>query len=290
MAPSTLASRRPDGPTKTKDGGWWGRGPSPARRWPGVTIEIPARYVPGRHRWESPDGHYYFDADEAERATAFFPEFLLAPHRRVRGEAVRACCRISSSSSRNRIFGWKRAVDGRRRFRKVFAFIPKGGGKSPWAAGTGLYLMLCDREPAAEIYALAADRDQARIVHTNAKVMVEEAPALAEMCEVWRDAIYHPATRSTYRVLSADAATKHGFRPHGAIFDELHAQPNRDLYEAIKKSMVKRRQPLLILITHAGTDDESICYEEYEYAKHVLSGSVPDPTCLPVIFEIGERG
>ena len=105
--------------------------------------------------------------------------------------------------------------------------------------------MLCDREPAAEIYALATDRNQARVVHTNAKIMVENAPELAEMCEVLRDSIFHAATRSIYQVLSADAATKHGFRPHGAIFDEFAFQPNRDLYEAIKKSMVKRRQPLL---------------------------------------------
>jgi phage terminase large subunit-like protein len=98
------------------------------------------------------------------------------------------------------IFGWKRAADGYRRFRKVFAFLPKGAGKSPWASGTGLYLMLCDREPAAEIYALAADKNQARIVHPNAKVMVESTPALA-MCEVLRDNIFQPATLSVYQVL-----------------------------------------------------------------------------------------
>jgi phage terminase large subunit-like protein len=79
-----------------------------------------------------------------------------------------------------------------------------------------------------------------------------------------------------YKVLSSDASTKHGFRPHAVIFDEFHAQPNRDLYEALKKSMVKRRQPVMVMISHAGDDDEGICYEEYEYAKKVLSGTVPD--------------
>ena len=279
-----LAPSRRDRPPKSPAGGWWGRGPSPAQRWPGSTIDIPARYVPARHRWESPNGAYYFDQDEADRACEFFPEFLRHHIGAFAGQPFRLLPYQQLLLTRP-IFGWKRTSDRRRRFRKVFAFLPKGAGKSPWAAGTGLYLMLCDGEPAAEVYALAVDRDQARIVHSNAKVMVEEAPALAEMCEVWRDAIYHPATRSTYRVLSADAATKHGFRPHVAIFDEFHGQPNRDLYEAIKKSMVKRREPLMILITHAGTDDEGICYEEYDYAKKVLSGTVPDSTCLPVIFE-----
>ena len=87
-------------------------------------------------------------------------------------------------------------------------------------------------------------------------------------------------------MLSADAATKHGFRPHAVIFDELHAQKNRDLYEALKKSMVKRRQPLMVIITHAGTDDEGICFEEYDLAKRVLSGSAAIDTSLPVIFEM----
>jgi len=277
------ARRRPAPPGGR--GGWWGTGPSPAARWPGVTIEIPA--VRRRGRWESPDGAYFYDAQEAERACEFFPRYLRHHIGEFAGQPFQLLPYQAQLLTRP-IFGWKRAADGYRRFRKIFAFLPKGAGKSPWASGTGLYLMLCDHEPAAEIYALAADKNQARVVHTNAKVMIEASPDLEEMCEILRDNIYQPATRSVYQVLSADATTKHGFRPHGAIFDEFHGQPNRDLYEAIKKSMVKRRQPLLILITHAGNDDESICYEEYDYSKRVLSGTLPDPTCLPVIFEATE--
>jgi phage terminase large subunit-like protein len=115
--------------------------------------------------------------------------------------------------------------------------------------------------------------------------MVEESPDLLEMCEVLRDSIYHAGSRSSYRVLSSDASTKHGFRPHGIIFDEIHNQKDRNLFEALTKSMKKRRQPLLITITHAGEEDEGIAYEEYSYAKQVLSGTVKDETALPVIFE-----
>ena len=278
----TAPTRRPGGRPPTR--GWWGTGPSPAERWPGVTLDLRAHWDRARAQWTSDDGRYYYDRKEADRACEFFPTYLSHHIGEFAGQRF-ALLAYQTLLLTRPIFGWKRLDDRRRRFRKVFAFLPKGAGKSPWASGTGLYLMLCDHEPGAEIYALAADKNQARIVHTAAKNMVEDAPDLIEQCEVWRDSIYQSATRSTYQVLSADAATKHGFRPHGAIFDELHAQPNRDLYEAIKKSMVKRRQPLLILITHAGTDDESICYEEYEYAKKVLSGTIDDPTCLPVIFE-----
>jgi phage terminase large subunit-like protein len=112
--------------------------------------------------------------------------------------------------------------------------------------------------PASEVYACAGDTKQAKIVHDNARIMVEESPDLLEMCEVLRDAIYHPGSRSTYKVLSSDASTKHGFRPHGIIFDEIHNQKDRNLFEALTKSMKKRRQPLLIIITHAGEDDEGI--------------------------------
>jgi phage terminase large subunit-like protein len=168
----------------------------------------------------------------------------------------------------------------------VFAFCPKGWGKSPLGAGLGIYLARYDGEPAAEVYAVAADRNQARIVHENAKIMVENSPDLYEGCAIVKNAITWPAIHSGLSVLSSDASTKHGFRPHGIIFDELHAQRNRDLYEALRKSMAKRDQPLLIIITHAGVDDEGICYEEYDLAKRVLSGNVADlDTALPVIFE-----
>ena len=270
--------------------GWWGDGVAPHARWPGATIAMPANWVESRKRWESPDGIYYFDAHEAARAVEFFPAFLRHHIGEFAGERFELLDyqRLLLTMP---LFGWKRASDGLRRFRKVFGFLPKGAGKSPWGAGTGLYLTLCDNEPAAEVYAVAGDKEQARTVHENAKIMVEESgkyddsAELAAMCEVLKDSIYCPETRSTYKVLSSDAATKHGFRPHAVIFDEFHAQKNRDLYEALKKSMVKRRQPVMVLLSHSGDDDEGICYEEYEYAKGVLNGTNSDPGCLPVIFE-----
>jgi len=250
-----------------------------------VSLKIEAKWIPERQRWESHGGKYYYDQQNADDAVEFFPWQLRHHIGKWAGEPF-TLLEYQALLLTRPIFGWKHAKTALRRFRKVFAFIPKGGGKSPWGAGTGLYLTFCDHEPASEVYAVAADTKQARVVHENAKVMVEESPDLGEMCEVLRDSIYCASTRSAYNVLSADASTKHGFRPHGVIFDELHAQPNRDLFEALKRSMVKRRQPLMIMITHAGVDDESICYEEYEWAKGVLSGTIPDESTLPVIFEM----
>jgi phage terminase large subunit-like protein len=264
---------------------WWGRGRPPAERWPGVSLPFDAEWSTLRRRWETHAGRYYFDPVKAERAESFFPIFLRHHIGAFAGmpfilRADQALLIVRPA------FGWRRTVDGLRRFRKIFAFCPKGYGKSPLGAGLGIYLARYDGEPAAEVYAVAADRNQARTVHDNAKIMVENSPDLLEGAAIVKNTITWPAIYSTYAVLSSDAATKHGFRPHGVIFDELHAQKNRDLFEALRKSMAKRDQPLLVIITHAGDDDEGICYEEYDLAKRVLSGNAADlETALPVIFE-----
>jgi phage terminase large subunit-like protein len=262
--------------------GWWGNGSAPWERWPGVTIALEGVWT--GVRWESPDGRFYYDQEESDKALDFFPTFLSHHIGEFAGKPFVPMDYQELLLTRP-IFGWKRVADERRRFQSVFAFLPKGAGKSPWGAGTGLYLTLCDNEPAAEVYAVAGDTQQARVVHDSARIMVEESPDLSDMCEVLRDSIYHAESRSTYKVLSSDASTKHGFRPHGIIFDEIHNQKDRNLFEALTKSMKKRRQPLLIIITHAGEEDEGIAYEEYEYAKRVLSGTVTDDSYLPVIFE-----
>jgi len=246
--------------------------------------EVPAWWGTAGGRWESPDGKYYFDVGAADLVCQFFPTLLVHHIGEFAGQPFELMEYQSKLIARP-LFGWKRASDGYRRFRKVFAFIPKGAGKSPFGAGLGLFGCVCDGEPAAEVYAVAADKNNARTVHDNAKVMVEKSDELSAIAEVLKDSIYFDTSKSVYTVLSADASTKHGFRPHIVIFDEFHAQKNRSLYEALKKSMVKRRQPIMLMITHAGEDDEGICYEEYEYAKAVLIGTNQDDTCLPVIFE-----
>lgn len=269
--------------------GWWGSGLSPCERWPGTTIDIKATWSAGKGRWETSDSLYWFDAAEAKRACDFFPSYLRHHIGEFAGEPFELLDyqRLQLTMP---LFGWKRTADNLRRFRKVFAFLPKGSGKSPWGAGTGLYLAFCDGEPGASVYAVAADKKQARTVHDNARIMVEGMqeiePEFKDLFKVLRDSIECGETHSTYEVISADAGTKHGFRPHGVIFDEFHAQKNRQLYEALKKSLAKRRQPLMVIITHAGYDDEGICFEEYEYAKAVLKGERDDDTCLPVIFEM----
>jgi phage terminase large subunit-like protein len=266
---------------------WWGSGPAPHLEWPGVTIEIPAVWSAPARRWQSPDGRFYFDRAAADAAVEFFPTFL----RHSIGGFAGAPFTLLPYQARlltRPLFGWKRASDGLRRFSKVTLFAPKGAGKSPWGSGTGLYLAFFDHEPAAEVVALARDREQARVVHNDARLFVETSPDLLSASEVLRDAIFVPSTGSTFKVLAADAGGRHGWRPHAVILDEIQEQRTRDLLEAAVKSLPKRRQPVLILMGHAGTDQESVGFEEYAYAKGVIDGTLHDDAILPVVFEASD--
>jgi len=240
--------------------------------------------VAARARWETPDGRYYFDPEQAAIGVEFFPEFLVHYKGEFNGQAFQLRPDQDLLVVRP-LFGWMRASDGFRRFRKLFYAVPKGNGKSPLGAGLALKLTFADKEAGAEVIAAAADRDQAAIVFDTAKVMVESSDDLDAMATIYRRAIEMPLTRSYLRVVSADVKSKHGPNIHGLIFDEFHAQPTRELYETLYRGTVKRLQPLTAMLTTAGDDDESICMEEWDYARRVITDPALDETYLPVLFE-----
>lgn len=180
-------------------------------------------------------------------------------------------------------------VDGYRKYNTAYVEIPKKNGKSELAAAIALYLTCGDGEWGAEVYGCAADRQQASIVFDVAVDMVDQSPALKKRIKPilsQKRLVYMP-TASFYQVLSAEAFTKHGLNVHGVIFDELHAQPNRQLYDVMTKgSGDARKQPLFFLITTAGTDRNSICWEVHQKADDILRGKKHDPTFYPVIYGI----
>ena len=160
-------------------------------------------------------------------------------------------------------------------------------GKSELAAAVALLLTCGDFEERAEVYGCAADRQQASIVFNVAADMVRMCPALSKRVKILdsqKRLIYLP-TGSIYQVLSADVGNKHGFNTHGVVFDELHTQPNRKLFDVMTKgSGDARMQPLYFLITTAGNDTKSICYEVHQKAKDIIDGRKIDPTFYPVIY------
>ena len=181
--------------------------------------------------------------------------------------------------------------NGYRQFNYAYIEIPKKQGKSELAAAVALLLTCGDGEERAEVYGCAADRQQASIVFEVAADMIRMCPALNKRCKILaatKRIVYLP-TNSFYQVLSAEAYSKHGFNISGVVFDELHTQPNRKLFDVMTKgSGDARMQPLYFLITTAGTDTKSICYETHQKALDLIEGRKVDPTFYPVIYGASE--
>jgi phage terminase large subunit-like protein len=184
------------------------------------------------------------------------------------------------------IFGIQKA-NGDRQFNSAYIEIPKKQGKSELAAAVALLLTCGDYEHGGEVYGCASDRQQASIVFDVAVEMVEQCPALKARIKPMlsqKRLIYKPLG-SFYQVLSAEAYTKHGLNVHGVVFDELHAQPNRQLFDVMMHgSGDARKQPLFFLISTAGTDRHSICWEVHQKAEDIIAGRKVDPTFYPVIY------
>ena len=188
------------------------------------------------------------------------------------------------------IFGIVKA-DGKRQFLSAYVEISKKNGKSELAAAVALYLLYADNEASAEVYGAAADRQQASIVFDVAKQMTEMSPALMKRSKILaaQKRLVNYTNAGFYQVLSAEVGTKHGLNVSGLVFDELHTQPNRKLYDVLTNgSGDAREQPLFFIITTAGTDKNSICYELHTKAKDIMKGRKADPTFYPVIYGLEE--
>lgn len=230
----------------------------------------------------------HYDKDAADHAVCFIEKFCCHTKGRWDGKPFEL---IDWQEQIIRdIFGTIKE-NGYRQFNTAYVEIPKKQGKSELAAAVALYLLCADFEPGAEVYGCAADRNQAQIVFDVALQMVKRCPALEKKMSIrpsQKEMEYLP-TGSKYKALSADVANKHGFNIHGVIFDELHTQPNRKLFDVMTKgSGDARMQPLYFLITTAGNDVNSICYEQHQKAKDILEGRKHDATFYPVIFGADE--
>ena len=238
------------------------------------------KYVPTRFMAK---GSYY-DKDAADHAVCFIERFCRHTKGTWDGQPFEL---IDWQEQIVRdIFGVLKP-NGYRQFNTAYVEIPKKQGKSELAAAIALYLLCADFEPGAEVYGCAADTNQAKIVFDVALGMVKRCPELAKKVIVKASSkeMEFVPTGSKYKALSADVANKHGFNTHGVIFDELHTQPNRKLYDVMTKgSGDARMQPLYFLITTAGDNTNSICYEVHQKALDIIEGRKYDPTFYPVIF------
>lgn len=232
-----------------------------------------------------PESHY--DAAKADRAVRFIENLC---HTKGRWAGKPFWLLPWQERIVRDIFGVVRE-DSTRQFRTAYVEIPKKNGKSELAAAIALYLLYADNEPSAEVYGAAADRQQASIVFDVAKRMVEMTPALMKRSKIMAATkrLVNYSNVGFYQVLSAEVGTKHGLNVSGLVLDELHVQPNRNLIDVLTKgSGDARTQPLYFLITTAGTDRNSICYEYHTKAKDILDGRRIDPSFYPVIYGLND--
>ncbi|MDO4515009.1 MAG: terminase large subunit [Lachnospiraceae bacterium] len=228
-----------------------------------------------------PTSHY--DKAKADRAVTFIENLC---HTKGKWAGTRFWLLPWQEQLIRDIFGIVKP-DGNRQFRTAFVEICKKVGKSELAAAIALYLLYADNEPSAEVYGAAADRQQASIVFDVARQMVEMSPALMKRSKLMSATkrIVNYGNAGFYQVLSAEVGSKHGFSISGLVFDEIHTQPNRQLYDVLTKySSDARQNPLHFIITTAGNDRHSIAFELHTKAIDILEGRRVDPTFYPVVY------
>ena len=231
---------------------------------------------------ESPQRISRFDAARADHAVNFIEQL-----KHTKGEWA---------GKRFKLMDWQKDIvrqlfgtlneDGHRQYRMCYIELPRKNGKSTLSAAIALYLLFADGEMGAEIYSAANDRGQASLVFNEAASMTRQQPTLMGLCKIIdsQKRIAYYRNNSFYSAISAEAYSKFGYNAHGIIYDELHASPDRELWDVLTTSTGARRQPLVVVITTAGYDRNSICWEQHDYACRVRDGIIDDPTFLPVIY------
>jgi phage terminase large subunit-like protein len=234
---------------------------------------------PGGH----PDG-LYLDLGTVERAIKFFGCLCHSKGEWAGEPFVLEPWQVFIVGS---LLGWKRA-DGTRRFRGAYLEVPRKNGKSTLLAGLGLYGLVMDQEPGAEIYCAATMRDQAKIVWGEAARMRDRSPALAARVRKFVGSLTVAETNSKMMPLGADADVLDGLNPHVVIIDELHAHRTRAVLDVMDSATGARRQPLLVVITTAGSNRASVCWEQHAYGEKVLAGTVEDDSTFVYIATLDE--
>ena len=232
-------------------------------------------------RWLTPVAHSALELSRGVDVSDFIDAMCIQTKDTVAGRSGQPIVlRPWQKELLNHIFAVR--DDGRFKHRTALVGMPRKSGKSALSSGIALWSLFLG-ENGGEVYSCAADRDQARIVFGDAKKMIEAEPELMSQAKLYRDAIEIPSTGSVYRVLSSEAFTKEGLSPTLVVYDELHAAPNRELFDVMTLGMGARREPLLLAITTAGvktdnTGQDSVAYSLYQYGQKVARGEVDDPS------------
>ncbi len=226
---------------------------------------------------------YYYDKAAANKVIRFIEKYIT----HVKGDFAGESLILENWQKEDIIkpaFGIKKKKDGSRRFKIIYVEVPKGNAKSTLGAALMLYVLGADGQKGGEVYSAAGDRDQATIIFDIAKDMISGNINLSARFKIWKYSITYPKTNGKYKAISAEAGTKHGYNPSGIAFDELHVQPNKELWDTLVQGAIKRANCIIFAFTTAGYDMETICYEQHDYAIKVRDGVIKDDSFLPVVY------
>lgn len=242
------------------------------------------------------DGEYEYSPKHANHAIEFIENYCKHSKGKWGGKPIDL--ELWQQAFIAATFGFIHKIDGTRKYREVLLVVARKNGKSTIASGIGLYLQICDQEPGAEVYACATKKDQAKLVWLEAKRMVNKSPALRKRVKPLHSELVSNWNDSSFKPLGSDSETLDGLNVHGAMMDEIHAWKDKNLYDVIVDGTSAREQPLIVMITTAGTVRGAVYDQKYDEAKDKINnlesnafgpGEDPHENFLPIIYELDHR-
>lgn len=236
---------------------------------------------------ENPKGGFIFDENRANRPIKFIEQFCKHSKGEWAGKSV--TLELFQKAYISALFGFIHTDTKLRKYRETLFMVGRKNGKSTMLAGIALYMLIADAEAGSEVYSCASKKDQAKIIFDETHNMVKQSNDIGSHIKKRKTDLYFPMSMSKFQPLGKNSDTLDGLNAHLVIMDELHSVKDRNLYEVMKQSQSARRQPMLIMITTAGTVRECIFDDMYSYACNIVDGTFIDDTFLPVIYELDSR-
>ena len=227
---------------------------------------------------------FVFDIEKAQRPIRFIEKMCKHSKGKWAGQPI--VLQLWQKAFIEALFGFVDKDTGIRKYKKGLLFVGRKNGKSVIDSALGLYMFTKDGEGGAEIYSVATQREQAKIVWEEAKRMVKKSPALLKRIRTLVTGMYFDATESTFKALASESNSLDGLNSHFVIADEVHAWKDKNLLDVMFDSMSAREQPMLLETSTMGTIRENVFDNEYEYASNLIEGKIQDETLLPVIYEL----
>ncbi|UNP87221.1 terminase large subunit [Staphylococcus equorum] len=230
---------------------------------------------------------YKYDDTKAQRPIKFIESFCKHSKGELAGKPL--VLDLFQRAYISALFGFVDKETGYRRYTESFFFVGRKNGKSTMLAAISLYMLMADGESGSEVYSVASKRDQANILFDQAHEMIKQSADLNRNIRKRKSDLYFPHNFSKMQSLGKNSNSLDGLNAQLVVIDELHSIQDRNLYEVMKQSQSARTQPLLIMITTAGTHRGTIFDDLYEYACNVVDGNFEDDNFLPIMYELDHK-